>query len=112
MRKGWFLFALLLLAAVSCGNRNTVKKPEVFLEEARMIDVLTDAYLIEAQLNVMKGEGKEVGQLQSLYYDQLFEHYGINDSIFEQNLRYYTHYPDVLERIMDSVTNRFAKVQQ
>lgn len=112
MRKCWFFLALLLLAVVSCGNRNTIKKPEVFLNEPVMIDVLTDAYLIEAELNVLKGEGKEVGRLQVLYYDQLFEHYGITDSIFEQNLRYYAYHPDVLERMMDSVTNRFAKVQQ
>lgn len=110
MRKGWF-FALLLLIAVSCGHRNTVKKPEVFLEEPQMIDVMTDAYLIEAQLNVMKGEGKEVGELQARYYDQLFEHYGITDSVFEQNLRYYSYHPDILERVMDSVTNRFASAQ-
>ena len=77
-----------------------------------MIDVMTDAYLIEAQLNVMKGEGKEVSELQTLYYDQLFEHYGITDSIFELNLKYYTYHPDILERVMDSVTNRFARAQQ
>ena len=77
-----------------------------------MIDVMTDAYLIEAQLNVMKGEGKDVSDLQVLYYDQLFEHYGITDSIFELNLEYYTYHPEILERVMDSVTNRFAKAQQ
>ena len=43
------------------------------------------------------------------YYDQLFEHYGITDSIFEQNMRYYTERPEVLERIMDSTLQRLMK---
>lgn len=112
MRKNWFFIMLLLVSLASCSNRKAVKKPEVFLDEPQMVDVMTDAYLIEAQLNVMKGEGKDVSELQVLYYDQLFEHYGITDSIFELNLQYYTYHPDILERVMDSVTNRFAKAQQ
>lgn len=109
MRRCWFIVISLLLLA-SCANRG-VKKPEVFLDEPQMVNVMADSYLIEAQLNQMKGEGKDITELQVLYYDQLFEHYGITDSIFEQNMYYYTHHPDVLERIMDSVTNRFVKAQ-
>ena len=110
MWKNWFIAVALLLAFAACSHR--VEKPSVFLDEPQMIDVMTDAYLIEAQLNVMKGEGKDVSDLQVLYYDQLFEHYGITDSIFELNLKYYTYHPEILERVMDSVTNRFAKAQQ
>lgn len=107
-KHAWFL-GLALLALVSCTDRE--KRPEVFLDEPRMIDVMTDAYLIEAQLNLQKSSGFEVTDLQATYYEQLFEHYGITDSIFKQNLEYYTRQPAVLERIMDSVTNRFAKAQ-
>jgi len=44
-------------------------------------------------------------------YDQLFEHYGITDSIFSQNIQYYTERPIVLERIMDSVMQRLVNEQ-
>lgn len=110
MRKCWFFAVVLLLAGLSC-SRDQVKKPEVFLDEQQMIDVLADSYLIEAQLNINKTKGIDVTEMQVEYYGQLFEHYGINDSIFEQNLYYYTHQPDILERIMDSLTNRFVSVQ-
>ena len=99
----------MLLVLLSC---NSEKRPEVFLNEAQMIDVLTDSYLIEAQLNMMKSNGSDVSELQKTYYDQLFEHYGITDTIFEENMVYYTHHPSQLERMMDSVTNRFAKAQK
>lgn len=98
----------VLLALSSCGDGD--KRPKVFLDEPQMIDVLADAYLIEAQLNLMKSEGKEVSELQKTYYGQMFEHYGINDTIFEDNMAYYTRHPAILERMMDSVTNRFAKL--
>jgi hypothetical protein len=100
---------LLVLLGLSCCNWNKVKKPEVFLEEQQMIDVLTDAYLIEAQLNFIKSEGTEISQMQEDYYNQLFEHYGITDSLFEQNMYYYTYHPDVLERVMDSVNKRLLQ---
>ena len=100
-----------LLVLCSCGNRNKVKTPEVLLTEEQMIDVLTDSYLIEAELNQMKSSGKDVQNLQAAYYEQLFEHYGITDSIFEANMDYYSHDLETLERIMDSVTTRFTKAQ-
>lgn len=104
------MLVLALLPFASCTDRE--KQPEVFLDEPQMIDVLTDAYLIEAQLNLKKTAGIDVTDLQASYYEQLFEHYGITDSIFEQNMVYYTRQPAILERIMDSVSNRFARAQQ
>ena len=106
------LVTLLLAGLCACGNKNKVAKPELFLDEQQMIDVMTDVYLVEAMLNVKKSQGLPMGALQNDYYEQVFSHYGITDSVFNANMRYYTHSPDVLERIMDSVMNRFVKAQQ
>lgn len=111
MRKYLFPLLLVLLAVSGCGHKEKVLKPTVFLTEQQMIDVLSDTYLIEAELNQMKSEGKEVGGLQRIYYEQLFEHYGITDTIFEENMNYYSYHLEDLERIMDSVMNRFIKAQ-
>lgn len=112
MKRCCFLVLLALLAFSSCNNKEKVKKPLVFLEEQQMIDVLTDSYLIEAELTQKRSSGVEVAPLQKAYYGQLFEHYDINDTIFQENLNYYAYHPDVLERVMDSVMNRFIKAQQ
>lgn len=82
------------------------------MTEQQMVDLLTDSYLIEAIVNQRRSTGEEVTPLQVAYYDQLFEHYGIDDSVFVANMNYYTHEPPILERIMDSVHNRFLKAQQ
>ena len=112
MRKCWLLLLLPLLVFSSCNNKEKVRKPEVFLNEQQMIDILTDSYLIEAELTQKRSSGVEVSSLQKTYYDQLFAHHAITDSIFEENMYYYTHHPDILERMMDSVMNRFVKAQQ
>lgn len=100
---------VVILSAWGCADK--VKKPKPLLTEQQMIEVLADSYLIEAELNQRKTTGENVTKLQEAYYSQLFEHYGINDSIFEQNMYFYTQYPEVLERIMDSVSQRFINAQ-
>ena len=105
------LFLLMVCAmAISC-NRHEIAKPETPLSEQQMIDILTDVQIIEADLNSRKSKGITIGNLPQSYYSQLFEHYGITDSIFSDNLRYYTQQPEVLETIMDSVGNRLLQMQ-
>ena len=92
--------------------------PERLLSQAEMIDILSDVQIIEADINYSKTKDrdaeempKDYKELTRSYYDQLFEHYGITDSIYSQNIRYYTERPDQLEVIMDSVMQRFVRLQ-
>ena len=82
--------------------------PSRLLTEQEMIDIMTDVQILEADMNYRKSNGKMIGDMPKEYYRQLFEHYGITDSIFAQNIRYYTHDPASIERIMDSVTQRLT----
>ena len=82
--------------------------PSRLLTEQEMISIMTDVQILEADMNLKKSKGKMIGDMPKEYYSQLFEHYGITDSIFEENMRYYTHDPATMERIMDSVTERLT----
>ena len=96
--------------------------PEHLLSEQEMIDVLTDVQIIEADINYQKNQEQDKTEEDSIkivpkdyfkmsrdYYDQLFTHYGITDSIFDQNIKYYAERPEVLQRIMDSIVQRLEK---
>ena len=98
--------------------------PEQLLTEQEMVDIMTDVQIIEADINYQKSCERELESSDTIevvpkdyvsisqeYYAQLFEHYGITDSIFEQNMRYYAEQPLVLEKIMDSVTQRLLREQ-
>jgi hypothetical protein len=112
------IIALLFVLVVSCDHKDKGFMPEPLLTQKEMIDIMTDVQIIEADINFQKNQMREAeeapkdfrGMTQS-YYDQLFEHYGVTDSIFSQNMRYYTGHPDQLEIIMDSVTQRLLRKQ-
>ena len=111
MKKISIIVLVVLSFMMACTGKDKVVKPATFLTEQQMVDVLTDTYLIEAELNQRKSMGEEVSKLEEAYYRQLFEHYGITDSIFDENMAYYTTQLGTLERIMDSVNQRFVSAQ-
>ena len=100
---------LLLLAA--CKSKSDAFVPERLLTEQEMISIMADIQIIEADINFRKINHEDVGGMAQRYYAQLFEHYGITDSVFAQNMDYYTRNPATMERIMDSVTERLLKEQ-
>ena len=111
--KRLFSFIALLLLLASCANKSNTFSPSKPLTETEMIDLLTDIQIIEADLTRRKSNGTNTAYLAEAYYEQLFEHHGITDSIFAdsifaENMRYYTERPAVLERIMDSVVARLT----
>ena len=104
--------ALLLLFVIcfflSCGRENK-PAPSVFLTEHQMIDIMTDVQIMEGIISYKKNANQLTSYLKTIGYDTLFAHYGITDSIFEENLKYYNVVdPHALIRIMDSVEVRIA----
>ena len=107
----------------ACGHEDKGFMPDRLLTKQEMMAILADVQIIEADLNRQKNQEREhkdsiphkpvdYVKLSRIYYDQLFEHYGINDSIFSQNMKYYALHPDDLEIILDSVEQRLLREQQ
>lgn len=116
------IIILCFVLATACGRKDKGFMPDRLLTEQEMITIMADVQVIEADINYQKQQERERDpndttpvvpkdylKMSRFYYDQLFEHYGITDSIFSQNMKYYTERPEVLERIMDSVTQRLLK---
>ena len=118
------IIILCFVLATACGHKDKGFKPDRLLTEEEMITIMADVQIIEAEINFQKQQERERDpndttaitpkdylKMSREYYNQLFEHYGITDSILEQNMRYYTERPEVLERIMDSTMQRLIKAQ-
>lgn len=99
---------MVLLLFSACGNKSKNDIPSRLLTEQEMIDIMADVQIIEADINWHKSHGKVVSNMPEVYYRQLFEHYGITDSIFVENMRYYSHNPATIERLMDSVATKLT----
>ena len=107
---------MLFVLVAACGRRDKVFVPSRLLTEQEMVEIMFDVQIIEAELTQQKSHAKDApattqnhNRIASEYYSQLFEHHGITDSIFAENLRYYTERPAMLETIMDSVVQRLTK---
>lgn len=109
IRRVLILFAVAFIMGCSESNRPA---PSVLLDERQMIDVMTDVQLMEGIISFKKNANQKTTYLKVVGYDTIFAHYGITDSIFEDNIRYYNEaHPLVLGRIMDSVVDRLSKLK-
>lgn len=100
------LSVLLLLA--SCENKQTkVTAPNVLLSEPQMVEIMTDVYVLENAINYRRGKSINTNNLKTKGYEALFEHYGITDSVFFENMDYYNDNPVLMKRVMDSVVANF-----
>lgn len=106
-----FVFCLFFLinACNKAGIGNT--EPVIVLPEEQMINIMTDAQLLEAGLNHKRNIGQSTTELKSLWYDELFKHYQITNGIFEDNLNYYAEDPAKMEGILEEVLARLSQMQ-
>ena len=82
------------------------------LSEEQMVDVMTDVQIMEGIVSYKRNSNQKTAYLKTIGYDTLFSHYGITDSIFEENIKYYNDVdPQTLIRIMDSVEVRLGRMK-
>ena len=111
MSKRLFLI-LTVFFLVSCDSKPKRTAPSVFLTEPQMVDVMTDVQLMEAIISYKKNVNQKTAYLKTQGFDTIFAHYGITDSIFKENVKYYNDVePQILIRIMDSVEVRLARMK-
>lgn len=109
MNKVLIIISLFFL--ISCSSEKKKQAPTVLLTETQMVDVMTDVQIMEAMISFKKNNNQKTAYIKTVGYDTLFAHYGINDSIFKENLKYYNSFePQTLIRVMDSVSTRLSKM--
>lgn len=106
------LLIFVIFFLVSCDGKPKKPAPEVLLSEQQMVDVMTDVQIMEGIISYKRNSNQKTAYLKTVGYDTLFSHYGITDSIFEENIKYYNDVdPQTLIRILDSVEARLGKMK-
>lgn len=109
--KGLLVF-LIICFCFSCSSEKKKQAPVVLLSEQQMVDVMTDVQIMEGIVSYKRNSNQKTAYLKTIGYDTLFSHYGITDSIFEENIKYYNDVdPQTLIRIMDSVEVRLGRMK-
>lgn len=101
-----------LFFLVACSSEKKKQAPEVLLSEEQMVDVMTDIQIMEATISYKRNTNQKTAYLKTVGYDTIFSHYGITDSIFKENMKYYNDFdPQTLIRVMDSVEVRLGRMR-
>ena len=75
-----------------------------------MVEIMTVVYVLENAINHRRGKNISTNNLKTKGYEAIFDHYGITDSVFFENMDYYNDNPVVMKRVMDSVLVNFQKI--
>lgn len=94
-----------------CDKRTKATAPNVLLSEPQMVEIMTDVYVLENAINHRRGKNISTNNLKTKGYEAIFDHYGITDSVFFENMDYYNDNPVVMKRVMDSVLVNFQKIK-
>jgi len=92
-------------------NENEIVKPNNFFDKQKMVNILTDAQIVEGALNYNRVNRVNVTELKEEYYNQVFIKYNITVNDFKQNMNYYNSKPDELEEILNSVLGKLNQIQ-
>ncbi|OIO99353.1 MAG: hypothetical protein AUJ98_11400 [Bacteroidetes bacterium CG2_30_33_31] len=111
MRVFTILFFLIFFLACSSGGSSKVKKPEIFLNEEELIEVIVDFRLTEATIRQIAGYGEDTRKLSRYYYDKMLKKHGLTAEDYKRNLKYYSQNPDEIHDIYAKVVVRLSEMQ-
>lgn len=99
----------------SCTNplkeeRRSILPADSIISEQVMVELIADIHILEAGLLQKRNHGEKTAGLAEEWYRGLFAKYGITDSRFRQNLRYYQwdteQYSVLYEKVIAEIRSR------
>lgn len=94
---------LLIIIFTSCADIKETSKPDDFYGDEKMVDIMTDLYLMESSMTSNRALFTD---LQMLPHDFIYEKYNTDSLTFAQNLFYYSDRNTMYKNIMEQVKER------
>ncbi len=105
--KRTLVFIVLTLTFFACKSPNP--KPEKFLNEDEMEALLLDVQLLEVRLGDITGLPQDsLKIIVKANYEEVFKKYNITNKDFEENVHYYSYYPDEFEKMYSRIERKCA----
>lgn len=102
------IFIAFLIVFSSC-NPNEKGFPNGVIEEEQMVEILTEVELTQAFVKLKMAEMDSINQ--EALYQNIFERYNVSQEKFNQSLKHYVTYPEILEDIYSRVIVRLSERQ-
>jgi hypothetical protein len=112
MKIRYIILFTVFIAFASC-SKPPVKKPEVLLQENKMIRLLVDIHIAEATYINRRHRDPQVDRSSSVdFYYSVLEKHQIPDSVFEKSFVFYASQPRKFERMYRKVMNELSEMEQ
>ncbi len=98
-----FSILALVFLVISCQHINKTEKPDNLIPEKKMVDILTELFLVQSARDYNKSKLEKIGVTPDTY---IYEKFGIDSLQFEKSSEWYSENYMQYERIYDSVKAR------
>ena len=101
---------LLTIGFTACGSD---EKPENLLDQDRMVNIMTDIHLIEAEINNLhlQHQDSSVFMYQKLKV-RMLKKYNTDTATFRSNFKYYVMNPDKMKPIYSEVKKKLEDIKK
>lgn len=112
MKRIIFYHIIFLLFIISGCQDKSGKLPENILSETEMVDILTDAYIAEASMPLLKKKGYDTYQATPKIYEHILKKHHTSKSIFDKSYTYYDSDFEKMKQIIEKVITNLNKIQR
>lgn len=113
--KNSLFFFLILLFLGSCYNDRAGKGipdiPESTISEEKMADILTDFYLVQANLRYLQERRIPFEDNNPKLHYLIFKSHDVTEEEFEESFNYYKYNLEAYDRIMEKVLENLSKLE-
>lgn len=108
-----YITYLFCLAIIACSETKLPKseRPPNTLSQEKMIEIIKELNYAEAKVNIDKKNKETTKKNIKAYGQEIFNKYGITDSVFFNSMDYYYTVPDSLTKMYDKVIKSMMKDQ-
>lgn len=108
------ILLLIIIGLSSCytENKSIIKAPESLMSEELVIEILTDLQLAEGIISHSRlGKTSIKREFKDSIYQVVFDHYEITAEQLNENLDYYNHDLEHMEKMYEQVLTNLSKYE-
>lgn len=113
MRLKKRIVLLFIFPAFFACSKPVIEKPEILIQEDKMIELLVDIHLAEATFNTRRHRDSLVMKSSSAdFYYSILDKHQVPDTVFEQSFVFYASQPRKFEKMYRQAMNKLNEMEQ
>lgn len=107
----FIIFIALSSLFFSCHKKQLQKKPQHLISNSKMVDIITDMYLIEGAIHVTPNDSNKMVAIMA-YYENLYINYDVTKEQIISSLYYYLSDEDQANKMLSEASERLKEMKE